>query len=114
MTVLLSYSTNLFATDTNSYESYNTHNENDSVYISYDDLRIVNSKLIELEYEKEINKNLREIIDNDVDIIDNYRKLQLKTSKETQQAIKQKNIFIGTTIGFSVITVLVTTLLFIK
>ena len=37
----------------------------DSVLIAYDDLRIVNSKLVELKYEKEINKNLKEIISND-------------------------------------------------
>ena len=44
----------------------------DSVLISYDDLRIVNSKLIELKYEKDINKNLREVIKNDSILIDNY------------------------------------------
>lgn len=37
----------------------------DSVLISYNDLRIVNGKLIELKYEKEINSRLKDIIRND-------------------------------------------------
>lgn len=42
---------------------------NDSVLIAYDDLRTVNSKLVELKYEKEINAKLKEVIKNDSSII---------------------------------------------
>ena len=45
----------------------------DSVLIAYDDLRKVNGKLIELEYEKEINNNLRNIVHNDSIAIDNLK-----------------------------------------
>lgn len=37
----------------------------DSVLIAYSDLRTVNVKLIELDYEKEINAKLKDIIHND-------------------------------------------------
>lgn len=37
----------------------------DSVLIAYDDLRIANAKMLELNYEKEINTKLREIIETD-------------------------------------------------
>lgn len=43
----------------------------DSVNIAYSDLRIVNSKLIELEYTKQVNNNLREIVRNDSIVINN-------------------------------------------
>lgn len=37
----------------------------DSVLIAYSDLRIANSKMIELKYEQEINRNYRTIVSND-------------------------------------------------
>ena len=69
MIVLLSYFTNLYA---NNYHISSTGEvvKQDSIYISYTDLKIVNSKLIELKYEKETNAILRQIIKNDSIIID--------------------------------------------
>lgn len=52
----------------NSYASHSFTGElngNDSVLVSYDELRLANTKLLELEYEKSINKNLLNIISND-------------------------------------------------
>lgn len=60
--VLLSYSTNLLA---NSCDTIPSTGGEDSILIAYNDLRKVNSKLVELKYEKEINKNLKNIISND-------------------------------------------------
>lgn len=116
MIVLLGCSMNSYASEVNDsiQPSYGGAQRADSVLIAFDDLRIVNSKLIELEYEKEINKNLKEVIANDALLIDNYRKLQIKTSEEVSRAIRQRNIFIGTTVGVSVVTILVTTLLLVK
>lgn len=64
MIALLSYSTNSLGNNLNS-----STGEVDSVLISYDDLRTVNSKLVELKYEKEINAKLKEVIKNDSSII---------------------------------------------
>lgn len=113
MTVLLGCSMNSYANnEINDYQP--SYGGADSTLISFNDLRLVNSKLIELDYEKQINKNLREIIANDIIIIDNYKRLQQKTSKDLQKAINQRNIFIGTTVGVFVVGTLVTTLLLVK
>lgn len=45
------------------------NNEPDSVIVAVSALRVANAKMIELKYEKEINKNLKEIIINDSCII---------------------------------------------
>lgn len=69
MIALLSYSINLYAND---YHISSTGEvvQEDSVLISYNDLKVVNSKLIELKYEKKTNNILKSIIRNDSLIID--------------------------------------------
>ena len=69
MIALLSYSINLYAND---YHISSTGEvvQEDSVLISYNDLKVVNGKLIELKYEKETNNILKSIIRNDSLIID--------------------------------------------
>lgn len=67
----------------------------DSVLIAYDDLRIVNSKLIELEYQKEINYKLNTIIKNDSIVIENHKQLYNRVNKDCKKAIKERNIAIG-------------------
>ena len=64
----------------------------DSVNVSIDDLRIVNSKLMELKYEKEANKILRNIVHNDSCIIDDNNKTinQLKT--KVKKVAKQRDV----------------------
>lgn len=64
----------------------------DSVSVSIDDLRTVNSKLVELKYEKEANKVLRNIVHNDSCIIaDNDKTIsQLKT--KVKKVTKQRNM----------------------
>lgn len=71
------------------------NNLDDSVLIAYDDLRIVNAKLIELDYEKQINTNLRAIIKNDSIVIERYNNITETLSKDCKKAIKQRNILIG-------------------
>lgn len=74
----------------------------DSVLIAYDDLRKVNSKLVELEYEKEINDSLRSIIINDDKIIRLYSNKVDNINKQITQIKKERNIAswigIGTTL----------------
>ena len=96
MIVLLGCSINLSANNTSSEYSHPSTgevvNRNDSVLISYDDLRLVNSKLIELDYEKQINTNLRNIIANDSIIIQNYQVLNDKLNKDCKKIVNQRNI----------------------
>ena len=57
MIALLGYSTNLYANNQTDFLNLSMGKvfiPEDSVLISYDDLRIVNSKLIQLDYEKQI------------------------------------------------------------
>lgn len=99
MIVLLSCSISLSAnnTDVDSFHPFTGElvQSKDSVLISYDDLRLANSKLIELDYEKQINTNLRSIISNDSIIIKNYQVLNERINKDCKKAIRQRNIAIG-------------------
>ena len=85
----------------------------DSVLISYDDLRKVNSKLIELEYEREINEHLKTIIVNDSVAIDGLkRKIQKDKTVYTEKiknVKKQRNIVGG--IGLGAIVLLIISIL---
>lgn len=69
MIVLLGCSINLLGKN----NEVSSTGEQDSTKISYADLRIVNSKLIELEYIKQKNIKLNDIIYNDSIIIDKYK-----------------------------------------
>ena len=79
---------------------------NDSVMISYNDLRIVTGKLIELEYEKEINSKLKTIIYNDSITIASYENVNKQLNKDCKKAIKQRNISLGVGITAIVCTIL--------
>ena len=60
----------------------------DSVLIAYDDLRKVNSKLIELNYELEINKSLKNIMHNDSIAIDNLKSGIARISADANNRVK--------------------------
>ena len=66
--------------------------DKDSVNVSIDDLRIVNSKLVELKYEKETNKVLRDIVYNDSCIIDNNNKTINQLKGKVKKVTKQRNV----------------------
>lgn len=108
MIALLGCSINLSAsnpTDSLYLSTGEVVNRNDSVLIAYDDLRIVNGKLIELEYEKQINTNLRNVIANDSIIIKDYRNLTDNLNKDCKKSIKQRNIAIGASILFFITSI---------
>ena len=109
MIALLGYSTNLYAN--NQVDSLNLSTgevfiPEDSVLISYDDLRIVNSKLIQLDYEKQINANLHTIIKNDSIVIKDYKLLNDRISKNCKKVVRQRNITIGTGVLFFISSIL--------
>lgn len=101
MIVLLSCSIGSLASNTSTPSTGEVCEVSDSIKVSYDDLRIVNSKLIECEYNKEINIKLKSIISNDSTIIANYENLNKKLNNDNKKYIKQRNIGIGAAvIGF--------------
>ena len=114
MIVLLSCSINLLASNTGigckhpSTGGVVVENNTikDSVLVSYNDLRLANSKLIELDYEKKINTNLRSIIVNDSIIIQHYKTSNTLLNKSYKKAIHQRNVAIGGGITFSIVTLL--------
>lgn len=116
MIVALSYSINLLGNDCTISSTGGLEQDSissDSVLISYDDLRIVNSKLIELEYEKEINRNLKGVISNDSIIIsglnDNIRNAERRYNENLKKVKKERNIATG--ISFGTIVLLIISLL---
>lgn len=109
MIVLLGYSTNLYAsnkTDSLNLSTGDVFIPEDSVLISYNDLRIVNSKLIQLDYEKQINANLRTIIKNDSIIIKDYKLLNNRINKNCKKAVRQRNVAIGAGVLFFISSIL--------
>lgn len=99
MIVLLSSFMSLSANDNLNPSTGERVNVADSVLISYDDLRIANSKLMELEYEKRINTNLRQIVHNDSIVINDYAKLNEKLRNNNKKIKRQRNICLGVAIA---------------
>lgn len=99
MIVLLNYSMSLFANDS-LHSSTGVLVNQDSTMISYDDLRIVNSKLIELDYEKEINSNLCAVVHNDSIVISDYIEVNKRINKDCDKLRRERNIsFIVAIVG---------------
>ena len=109
MIVLLSCSINLLASNKHTNCTYLSTGGvvvEDSVLVSYNDLRLANSKLIELDYEKKINTTLKSIIVNDSIIIQHYKNSNTLINKSYKKAIRQRNIAIGGGVVFSIVTLL--------
>lgn len=109
MIALLSCSTNLLISSVAAISSTGGLPE-DSLTISYDDLRKATSKLIELEYEKEINKSLKTIISNDSIAIDNLNSrinmLERDYSRRIKDVKKQRNVAGGIGIGAIILLII--------
>ena len=82
----------------------------DSILVSYDDLRKANSKLIELEYEKSINRQLSAIITNDSIAISGLSDRICNMDRDYKNAIKQykrqRNIAGGIGIGAIILLII--------
>ena len=97
MTVLLSCSMNLSSSGQVAISS--TGVLGDSVKVSINDLRKANIKLIQLDYEKAINNNLRQIIVNDSVLAEQARQRYILLDRTCKKIKKQRNIGVGAAIG---------------
>lgn len=70
----------------------------DSIKISIDDIRKANSKLIQLDYEKQINNNLRQVIVNDSIIAEQTRQECLLLRRTSRKVKVQRDASIGAVI----------------
>ena len=111
LTVLLIYSTswcqsnydnNFYDNDVSFYiyDSISCYSDTiikhcDSVIVSVDALRIANTKMIELKYQKEINANLQEVIKVDSVLISSFESNLFAIKKQAKEEIdnmkKQRN-----------------------
>ena len=66
--------------------------EQDSITIAISDIRKANAKLIELSYEKDINKNLRQIIRNDSILAEQARQRYILLDRSCKKIKKQRNV----------------------
>lgn len=107
MIALLSYSINLSA---NEGDTIPSTGRQDSVLIAYDDLRKVNSKLIELEYERTINESLRTIVYNDSIAINKLRSAIDRINSDCERSNKkykrERNIAGGIGIGAIILLII--------
>lgn len=81
--------------------------QNDSVLVPISALKVANAKMIELEYEKEINEQLRRLIQTDSNIIyalsTNLTACEMNTEIKVAEIKKQRNIAIGAGSGTSLL-----------
>lgn len=91
--------------------------QSDSAVVSIEALKTANAKMIELQYEKEINTNLKNIIKNDSiinyelkELCNEYYNTTLKFEnmyqKDTKKLKKQRNILGSTSVGLLIITII--------
>ena len=69
-------------------------------------IKIANSKMVELKYEKEINRNLREIVANDSVVIKGLQNNVLYEQCKSKKYKKQRNIVGGTGIGLLILLII--------
>ena len=103
MIVLLSYSIN---SSSKVYIPFTGGLEHDSIKVAIDDLRKANTKLIELSYEKDINKNLRQIIRNDSILAEQARQRYILLDRSCKKVTKQRNIACCSAAGAIILLIL--------
>ena len=82
---------------------------NDSVLVSYNDLRNANAKMIELKYTREINSKLKDIIRNDSIIQVKQANIINTTNKKVKRFKNERNVFAGVSI-ISILAVIISVL----
>ena len=114
MIALLSCSTNLLISSVAANSSTGRLKQDslthDSILVSYNDLRKANSKLIELEYEKDINKHLSSIIYNDSISIHGLRNriqtIEIDCEKRVKNVKRERNVAGGIGIGALILLII--------
>ena len=81
----------------------------DSVLVSYNDLRNANAKMIELKYTREINSKLKDIIRNDSIIQVKQANIINITNKKVKRFKNERNVFAGVSI-ISILAVIISVL----
>lgn len=103
MIVLLHSSMSWSKSDNDSIHSSTGGLTQDSVLIAYSDLRVANSKMVELKYEKEINKHYRTIVSNDSIAINNLNlridNLVENHKRDIKRIKRERNLLGITSIG---------------
>lgn len=69
-------------------------------------IKIANSKMVELKYQKEINANLRQVVANDSIIIAGLKNNVLYEQNKAKEYKKQRNIAGGAGIGALLVAIL--------
>lgn len=103
MIVLLSCSIN---SSSKSLTSSTGRIEQDSITIAISDIRKANAKLIELSYEKDINKNLRQIIRNDSILAEQARQRYILLDRSCKKVTKQRNVSCCSAAGAIILLIL--------
>ena len=103
MIVLLSCSIN---SSSKSLTSSTGRIEQDSITIAISDIRKANAKLIELSYEKDINKNLRQIIRNDSILAEQARQRYILLDRSCKKITKQRNVAYCSAAGTIILLIL--------
>lgn len=102
--LVLSYSTSWCQDNISSTGEFN---KTDSVLISLSAIKIANIKMIELEYEKQINTELNNAIKQDSIIIDNLHNIiyenNVKYNNNMDKLISKRNNIIIISIGTNII-----------
>lgn len=88
-----------------SWSQSDTVYRQDSVLISIDALKIANAKMVELDYEKQINEELKNVVKTDSALIDalqlNLNSCETTCEDNITKIKKQRNIAIGAGSGAS-------------
>ena len=102
MILLLSYSTSWSKSNAYIINSSTGELVDDSVLIAISDLKKANAKMIELEYEKEINSKLREIVESDsvtIQLLKEDVSMANRRCEESSKKVRaQRNILGGSTV----------------
>lgn len=106
MIVLLRYSTSWCQNEHTTISSTGELTApNDSILISFNDLRKANAKMVELKYQKEINDSLRSIIIIDDELIREYNNKVDSCKKQIIQVKRQRNIAGWSGVGLALLLV---------
>lgn len=107
MIVLLSYSTSWCQNNTTIPFTGVLEEGDTLIEVPISTIKIANSKMIELKYEKQINANLKEVVLNDSIIINGLQNNVLYEQNKAKKYKKQRNIAGGASIGLLLLSILI-------